>query len=247
MRTNRPGIGLLSDTGYRIELYEGAQSPLLAGAHVEAGVVGQLSPASIHPGIYVQAVPVAPLLLRLQAQRYTFFGLFGAMVDYPSTEANWAPTHLRRRRQDAQFGGAWYGEARAQLRLKVGPVVSLSEARFAWLSADDIPEGHAWYEPGTDMLVAKQELMVIAKSTLGVLCSGELKRAFLVAGLHWERYHATRSDQLRHLAGLLGLWRPNLGWRGRPAFGLLAGALLVDPYRAGTPWFGGFINFSFGP
>ncbi len=63
-RSNRPGFGLLSFTGYRQRLFDDDAGLLLRAAYLEAGAITQLSPASFHPGVYVEAVPVAPILLR---------------------------------------------------------------------------------------------------------------------------------------------------------------------------------------
>lgn len=246
-RTNRPGFGVFSDTGARVELYPGADNLLLKGCFIEGGLVTQLSPASVHPGGYVQAVPIAPLLLRASVQRLVFFGLFGAMVEYPDVKADWSPETLKDNQSEASFGGGWYAEGRATLRIKLGRFVAMHEQRLGWFRADlsEVGQGKAWYEPIFDLLVAQEDTMHTMKTTVGAVVSGELNAAFWLVAGHWERYQTDKSDQRRDIVGVVVMTRPVADWPGGATFGVLAGFMPDDTYRTGEPYIGGFWNMTF--
>ncbi|MCA9547829.1 MAG: hypothetical protein KC613_25670 [Myxococcales bacterium] len=247
-RINRPGLGFFNDLGWRRGLYPKNDSLILQGCFVEGGLVAQVSPASLHPGVYVQAVPVAPILLRASIQRLEFFGNFGMLMTFDSPQADWSPPELHERQQkDGQLSGGWYGELRAQLRLKVKRVVTLHEQRVGWFRADldVVGADQGWYEPINDLLMAQTDWLHTMKTTVGALAFGDLNHEFLVVALHWERYKVREAGTLRHIAGLVGLGRPRMDWWGAPSFGLLLGLMPVDDHRAGYPYVGGFANFSF--
>ncbi len=238
-RSNRPGFGLLSFTGYRQRLYAGTEHLLLRGAYLEAGLVTQLSPASFHPGAYVEAVPIAPLLLRLTAQRLMYFGTFGPVSTTPSPDSAWSGAVLDDFQRDGgRPGSGTLAEAMVVVRLKVGPVVGLLENRLGYYDAA-VPTGVGWYEPVTDLLLAEKDLLHTTKGTLGYLVHGALNGdRFLVVGGHWERYAARESESVRHIAGAVALWRA-LDCSGAPVtFAALAGVMAFDRYRTGDPYIG---------
>lgn len=246
-RTNRAGFGIFSDTGTRVNLYPDSENMLLKGCFIEGGLVTQVSPASFHPGVYVQAVPVAPLLLRASVQRLVFFGLFGAMVDYPDVNADWSPQTLTDNQDQASFGGGWYAEGRATFRIKAGPFVAMHEQRIGWFRADlsQVGKSQAWYEPIFDLLIAQEDTMHTMKTTAGALVHGNLNSAFWLVAAHWERYQTAKSDQRRDIVGIVTMTRPVADWAGAATFGLLAGFMPDDTYRSGQPYIGGFWNMTF--
>ncbi len=246
-RVNRPGAGLFNHLGYRHGLYHGADNLILKGCFVEGGVVAQVSPASVHPGVYVLGVPVAPILLRASVQRLVFFGNFGMLATFDSPQADWGPDVLRAKaHEDGQLSGGWYAELRGQLRLKLGRAVLLHEQRLSWFRADTdiVARDQGWYEPINDLLMAQTDWLHTMKTTAGVLVHGALDDAFLVLALHWERYAVRESGSRRDITGLVGLYRPRMDWPGHPSFGLLLGAMPVDDHRAGSPYIGGFVNWA---
>lgn len=246
-RTNRIGIGAFNDTGVRAQLYPKSESMFLKGCYIEGGVVTQLSPAAIHPGLYVQAVPIAPLLLRASMQRLVFFGLFGAVVEYPDVDADWSSDVLSESQSRAQFGGGWFAEGMATLRLKVGPIVAMHEQRLGWLfvDRDNVGADKAWYEPVTDLLMAQEDYLHTMKTTVGALITGHIDHSFWLAGAHWERYSVARSAQLRDILGAVVMTRPVESWVGGSVFGLLGGVLLTDQHRQYEPYIGGFWTITF--
>lgn len=240
-RTNRLGLGLLTYSGYRVPLYD-SKSILLSGGYVEAGVVTQLSPASFHPGVYAQIVPITPLVFRFAARKLGFFGLFGTVVEYPDADSDWSAEALDGNESKARpgLGTAW--EATGQLRLKFGPVLLLHEQSFVGVQMDRISEGAYWYESVNDLLVARHDRLHIMKATGAVLAYGAMDGEFLVVGGQWESYDAAESGSRRQLAGAVGLWRPQADLWGKPTGALLLGVMLEDKYRQWEPYIGGQLS-----
>ncbi|MEZ4464514.1 MAG: hypothetical protein R3F43_08395 [bacterium] len=244
-RTNSLGIGLLTYSGYRVKLFD-SENILLKGAFAEAGVVTQLSPASFHPGVYVQVAPVTPLVFRFAARKLGYFGLFGTVVEYPSATSDWSPSALddNARYAEPAVGAAW--EASGMLRLKFGRVLVLHEQQLHGLRMDAVAADHFWYESINDLLVASHDQVHVMKATGAVLVDGRLDDTVLVLGGHWESYAARESGSTRQITGLVGLWRPRMDWWGEPSFAALAGVMLEDKYRQWTPYIGGQAIVTFG-
>lgn len=243
-RSNQLGIGLLTYSGYRVKLFD-SDNILLKGAFAEAGVVTQLSPASFHPGVYVQVSPVTPLVFRFATRKLGYFGLFGTVVEYPSATSDWSPNALKENQPQArsEVGSAW--EASGKLQLKFGPVILLHEQQLHGLRMDAIEADHYWYESINDLLVARHDRVHIMKTTAALLLDGRTDDTFLVLGAHWETYTAAESGSTRQIAGLASLWRPRMDWWGEPAFAALAGVMLEDKYRQWTPYLGGQVVVTF--
>lgn len=246
-RSNRPGFGLLSFTGYRQRLFDDDAGLLLRGAYLEAGAVTQLSPASFHPGLYVETVPVAPILLRASVTRLMYFGTFGPISTTPTPHSEWDEDFLHDIQEDGgRPGGGFLAEGLARLRLKLGPVVALWENRLSYVTAD-VPEGAGWYEPITDLLMAQEERLHTMKTTAGYIVWGSIPgERSLVVGGHWERYTTLESAVRRDIVGLVALWKAT-DWGGAPVtFIALAGAMADDVYRTGEPYIGAVMRVDVG-
>ena len=76
LRAQPLGLAWLPRVGYRVPFTD-SKELLHAGSHVEAGIVSSVSPATLHLGGYFQVVPIAPLVLKIEAQQLRFLGLFG--------------------------------------------------------------------------------------------------------------------------------------------------------------------------
>lgn len=243
-RSNRVGVGIFSDTGYRVPLYD-SEHALLKDAYVESGIVTQISPASFQPGAYFQIVPATPLVLRLSVQHLRFFGLYTSLHEFEGLDPVWDEAELDRREHEGRHDSGLSADAQYQIRLKFGPVVTLFTQQLTYVRAD-ISEGNSWYESTTDLLVAREDAIHALKGTLGYLIFGELQRDFLMVAGHWERYATFETEVRRQIVGGLGLYRPSAEWWGKPVAALVAGTFLEDEYKTGELYIGGFIAVEFG-
>ncbi|MGK0360267.1 MAG: hypothetical protein ACI9U2_002580 [Bradymonadia bacterium] len=244
-RNNQIGLGMNTRLSYRMPLYPGSKNILLKGSYVDVGGIARISPASLHHGLYVEAVPIAPLQFRFGIGRLAYFGLFGTVIEYPSPDADWSPQALKDNQPMARPGGGLVWRAMGKLRLKFGPVVVLHEQLVVGLRMDALDTGSYWYEPINDMLVGQRDHIWVMKNTLGYLVYGDTSREFLVIGAHHERYQTFKTDLRRQIVGAVSLYRPRYDWWGHPAFALLAGAMVEDVYRQGSLYIGGQIITTF--
>lgn len=238
-RNNTLGIGNLTRAGYRIPLYGGSQNMLLKGSHVEVGAQAQLSPASLHHGVYVQYQPAAPLQFRFSALRLAYFGLFGTVIEYDGPDADWSVDRMQSRQPEASPGTGTVFSAQGKLQLKFGPVVAMHEQILMNVRMHSLDTGTYWYESINDLLIGQNDMIWTMKTTLGAVAYGDISRDFLIAGLHWERYQTRETDITRQILGGVALYRPNPGWWGKPSFALLAGAMIEDVHRDGSLYIGG--------
>jgi hypothetical protein len=244
-RNNQLGLGMNLEARWRTPLYGDTQNVLLKGCYLDVGGIARVSPASLHHGLFVEYVPVAPLQFRFGIGRLAYFGLFGTVIEYESPQSDWSPQALLDNQPKAAPGGGMAWRASGKLRLKFGPVVALHEQLLMGFSIDAIPQDSYWYEPINDMLVGQRDQIWAMKSTLGYLLYGQLQREFLVVAAHHESYKAFETKIERQIAGVASLYRPNYDWWGHPQFVLLAGAMIQDVHRDGSLYIGAQIVTTF--
>jgi hypothetical protein len=244
IRNDRLGLGVFSDTAWRFRLFE-SDHVLLRDTTLDLGVVTQLSPATLHPGVFVEVVPVAVLKLRASVQRLQYFGWFGSLSAYP--DGNWSPAQLTessREHSGARAGGYLF-DARAMLRGKVWRIVFSLEGQR---SRFDFEAKGPVHEPVSDLLVGADDALTQVRATLGFVALGEVQRpgSLMVAGLH-QYFRTDETDVVRHLPGLALVAKPPSTWwsTGDPTLAVLGGVFAVDPYREGDPYIGSLLTLTF--
>ena len=244
IRTNRPGLGVFSDTGWRTRLFD-SDRVLLRDTYVDVGLVTQLSPATLHPGVYIEAVPLAILKLRASVQRLQYFGYFGSLHPYP--DGDWSPPRLReasKHHNGRRAGGTVY-DTRATLRAKAWRLVTSVEGQASHFDFEvDAPV----HEPVSDLLVGPHDEVYQVRATLGFMVLGEVQKpgSLMLAGMHqYLRTHDTAIE--RHIPGLAALMKPPVDWwsTGDPSLAVVLGFFAADPYREGNPFIGSLLTMTF--
>ena len=243
-RNDRPGIGVFSDTGWRTRLFD-SPSRLLQDTYLDVGITTQLSPATLHPGVYIETVPIAILKLRASVQRLQYFGYFGSLHTYP--DGDWAPERLAEagREHSGDRAGGYLYDARANLRAKAWRIVVSVEGQ---LSHFDLEADAPVHEPVSDMLVGPHDELWQSRSMVGFTAIGEVQKpgSLMVGYLH-QHLHAFDTDVTRHLPGLVALMKPPAAWwsAGDPTIALLLGMYADDPYREGNLYVGTLWTLTF--
>jgi len=244
VRNDRLGLGIFSDTAWRWRLFE-SEHLLLRDTTLDVGVVSQLSPATLHPGVFVEVVPLAVLKLRASVQRLQYFGWFGGLSSYP--DGDWSQARLNessREHGGTRTGGYLY-DARATLRGKIGRIVLSLEGQR---SVFDFEAPGPVHEPVSDLLVGAGDALTQVRATLGFVVYGEVQRpgSLMVAGLH-QYFRTDETEVVRHLPGLAVVAKPPTDWwsTGDPTLAVLGGVFAVDPYREGSPYVGGLLTLTF--
>jgi hypothetical protein len=244
VRNDRLGLGVFSDTAWRWRLFD-SEHVLLRDTTLDVGVVSQLSPATLHPGVFVEVVPVAVLKLRASVQRLQYFGWFGGLSSYP--DGDWSPPRLTEssREHSGDRAGGYLYDARATLRGKVWRIVFSLEGQR---SVFDFEAPGPVHEPVSDLLVSPDEALTQVRATLGFVVHGEVQRpgSLMVAGLH-QYFRTDDTDVVRHLPGLAVVAKPPTDWwsTGDPTLAVLGGVFAVDPYREGSPYIGSLLTMTF--
>jgi len=241
------GLDTRFEAAWRAPLWRDRSGLLFDGTYIEVGPIARLSPASLHPGIAVKTVPIAPIELEASVWQLRYFGNFGSLFEYEGVDADWSPEQRSRASGDGlgRHETGWAMSFKSALRLKFGPVVWLSDFIHHWMSAPDVMPGNGWYESSSDMLLAREDHVQTINSNLGYLLWGSPSAdAFLLLGVRWEGWRALRSEHERQMLSLLTMWRPGWLHERHMTFGLLSGVYLDDPYRTGLPYVAGFVQFN---
>jgi len=244
VRYNELGLGVFSDTGFRRSLWTG-DSVLLQGTYLEGGVVTQLSPANLHPGLYVEVVPLAVLKTRFSVQKLQYFGVLGSMQTVSPDD--WSPERIEANNDAGRYartgGSTW--TLQQTLRAKVGPVVASVVGTLQRFHFDaDAPV----YDAVNEVPFAADDDLRSLKGTLGYTVFGEAQTpdSLIVAALY-EHLSTDALDVRRQtLAGAL-LWKPPAAlWStGNPTIAGITGVFLDDRYRAGEPYFAAAVAVEF--
>ncbi len=246
LRYNRLGLSWFSDTGYRVPLSK-KKTLLLKNTYVEVGGHAKVSPASFHPGVYAEVVPIAPIRLRATVMKLTYFGTYTALFDFEEgQDADWSDDELDRIEDEslARYGTGLEVQGIAQLRLKFGKILALYESRLSYLKVDDVKAGNTWYETTYDILMEPEDGIHVMYATLGFILWGNTDRDMLILGTRYQRDSTFETDIQRQILSGALLWRPSKSswfWGAKPTFGFLGGGYLEDQYREGEPIFHAFM------
>jgi len=244
VRYNELGLGVFSDTGFRRSLFSG-DSVLLQGTYLEGGVVTQLSPANLHPGLYVELVPLAVWKTRFSVQKVQYFGVLGSMQSV--TPDDWSPERIEANNDAGRYarvgGSTW--TLQQTLRAKAGPLVA--SVVGAWQRFHFDVDGPI-YEAVNEVPFAPDDDLLTLKATLGYAVFGQPQTpdSLIVAAL----FDTLRTDALdvrrQTVAGAL-LWKPpaELWSTGNPTLAGISGVFLDDRYRTGEPYFAAALAVEF--
>ncbi len=245
-RYNRLGLSWFSDTGYRVPLSK-KRTVLLKNTYVEVGGSMKASPASLHPGLYAEVVPIAPIRLRATVMQLRYFGTYTALFEFEEgRDADWSDDALDRIEDDglARHSTGLEVQGIAQLRLKFGKILALYESRVSYLRMNDVKPGNTWYETTYDMIMEKEDGIHVMYATLAFILWGNTDRDMLIVGSRYQRDSTFETDLQRQVLSGVLLYRPSKSaWflGAKPTFGFLGGGYLEDPYREGEPIFHAFM------
>ena len=237
------GLSSLNELRWRVPLYD-SEHILLKGGQLQVGAIVPVSPASLHPGGYIELTPISPLAFRVTAQQLRYFGLFGNLSSFESLDVDWSEDNRPGDIPDGRHETGYQLTAEATLQLAFGPVVAVAKGGRAWLGAD-VEEGRTWYESTSNLLYSKDDHLDYGSAIAGAFVSGDRESdKFLLVTARWEGYRSGDGCATRHLAGSLVVWKP--GWmpERKLIIGVIGAVYLDDPYEEGSPYFAGFTRFS---
>ena len=214
-----------------------SRRPLLADAHVSAGLADRLSPAYDRLGAFLEVAPLSVLDVRLGLEPVFYFGTFSSMLGFPGYDAPFddaARDVLRAHGGPVPgFAGRAYVAPTAQVR--VGRLIARAHADFEWWRAKR-PGAAFFYEPTRDTLLdARGDSMVSAETVVGYVLRDRPGHKVLVGPVHtltrvWAAPRNEKQDL--GLLAMVGLGVKRLG-AAEPTLFAKVFYVLEDRYRRG--------------
>lgn len=223
-----------AELGYRAPLWD-ADGRVLGDAYVEPGAAFQITPSTARGGLYLEALPLAVLELRIGAQATRYLGAWGYLhlpAD-PDAPEDWSLGELGGGAGDGAAGSAVMVEASVTPQVLVGRWAALAETKVRWARAS---VDQRYYEPSYDMLLEPSDGYWVTRPTVGRVFPFEDARGWILAGARWEHARSVRSGVVRDLAAAVGMW--NIPWdvlgEEEMLLGVVAGYWARHPNRDGT-------------
>jgi hypothetical protein len=247
------GLNVLSDTGYRISLFD-SDSQLLRKTYLEGGLVTGVSPAFVWAGGYVEALPIAVLQLRAQAKYMRYLGFQGFLY-VPDPAASSSPAggdswDLGTIRDVMSEGGGTVAnglmfEGRATPRIKVGNVAFFAETRLTHIRME---VNDRYYEPYFDLMLNPTDTFFMTRPTLAYVWGEDPSRTYVLTGIRWEYTKVFGVDYSRSMPVAVVSWKLPDEWIGVGSTSIagVGGFFFDHPNRQGTPYFAIQYSMEFG-
>ena len=127
-----------------------SQNPLLAGAHLSAGVVHVMTPALTRIGAWAEYAPLSILTVRAGVEPGAYFGTFRSLMSFDAYTGPFDKAS-RDRRSGYKAGVGVRAYVTPAVQLRIGPVVGRLAGDFErWHST---AAGPLFYEPTRDTLL----------------------------------------------------------------------------------------------
>ncbi len=208
--------------------------PLLADAHLSAGLSHALTPAYTRFAVWAEVAPVSVLVLRAGVEPGIYFGAFGSLMSFDGYESDFSDDVRRERAAEARAGTGGRAYLSSTARAALGSVALTGTATLEWWQSS--ATGPFFYEPSRETLLRAQGDRLLTISTALVRRLQREKGGQIVYGVSYEQTEVldapgNRSQRLgivvsrRFDRKLLGL--PS------PSFGARVAYCLEDPLRKG--------------
>ena len=141
---NPATLALLAETRYR-HIYRRDSSPLWNGLYTQGGFQLSVTPAFGRIGAHIEWLPIAILQLRLQYDRYHFFGQYGSLLSYGSGDVAFGDDEIEARKGEEKTGTGDRILFQPTLQMKFGPYIIRNRIDYAAYSfSGEGPFYHEW-------------------------------------------------------------------------------------------------------
>ena len=128
-----------------------SRNPLLADAHVSAGLSHVITPSYTRLGAWVEVAPLSIFEIRAGAEPGVYFGTFGSLMSFGSYADPFDDNARDARKAEARWGTGTRLYLSPTLKMKLGPLVAASSADLEWWRSN--ADGPLYYEPARDTLL----------------------------------------------------------------------------------------------
>lgn len=226
-------LGLQHTLGVRLSrpLSESAQ-PLLADAHVSAGLSHALTPSYTRLTLWAELAPLSILELRAGVEPGVYFGSFGSLQSFDGAGSDWSDDARHGRAGRAGVGARAF--AASTLKLRLGELAVASTTTAEWWRSN--APGPYFYEPSRDTLLRAAGDRLLTVSSVLVRQQARASGGRLTYGLSHELLLvADQPGSRSQKAGVVVARRLAQGRSGRPGptIGARVAYYLEDPHRKG--------------
>jgi hypothetical protein len=174
---NEPGLRNTLELFWTRSLYN-SDSPLLADAHVSAGLVSVTFPSAARLGGWVEYSPLSILDIRAGFEPAVYFGTFNSLLSFGAYTDPY-DRKTRTARDDQTSGTGTRSYVAPALKMKVGKLVARAGAEFErWSSS---ATGPLFYESSRDTLLKTNGDYLMTMSTV-VMCQHDDPSGGLLSG-----------------------------------------------------------------
>lgn len=199
-RANPIGLEQQATLTWRKRL-SSSEELLWSSQHLALGAMAGVNPANVTAHAFAVLEPIAVFNLKVGADYRRYLGMFGNIISSTDPELSLLSADLKAAERGQYGGGAYSVYAEPVLQAKVGPVAIRNALNVSYRSASLTPGHVAYYEPGLDLRLPREGVLV--QNTALVLYLG----GKFVAGLRYDLQTplALPGNDV-HRAGVLMAW-----------------------------------------
>jgi len=225
--------------------YSDSDSMLFRNNHIAVGVADDFSPASDAIGGYLEIEPIAAFNLRVQYDYLTYFGLFNAIVLFPSKNSNYSPSVMNHIPKDKIItADGTHFRIMPTFQAEFKRVIMVDMMSFEWFN---VKKDGFFYEPNNDTLMKTTEYFFSNMTILGyqVRGSGDNDRMILGTRYSFFKVRSTSTERQQLDAAFVWMMGDKRWFMEKPRIVLVAGGFLNDRYREREFFAGTMIDFDY--
>ncbi len=199
---NNPGLQNTLEVAWSRPLSR-SSDPLLAGAHLAAGLVSVTTPALARLGGWLEYSPLSILDIRAGVEPSAYFGAFNSLLSFNAYSDPY-DRQTRDARKDLKSGTGSRAYLAPALKVKAGRFVARSGAAFErWSSS---ASGPLFYEPTRDALLKVNGDYLMTLSTVAMYQREYPSGGLLSGGMIHDMTHVFNApDNRSQRLGLIGV------------------------------------------
>lgn len=225
--------------------YSDSDSIVFRNNHIGAGISDDISPASNEIGAYLEFEPIAVFNLRVQYNYVNYFGMFSAIVLFPTRDANYSSGIMNHIDNDNIIAATGtHLKIMPTLQAEFKRVIMTNMSSFEWF---DINENGYFYEPTNDMLMKTKEYFFSNMTILGYQIRGSGDNDRMIIGTRYSYLRAESSSKQRQQLDGAFIWMmgDKRWFMEKPRLVFVAGGFLEDRYRERDFFVGTMFNFEY--
>ena len=227
---NPATLAIVGEAQYR-NVYRLDNSPLWDGLYTQGGFQFSVTPAFGRAGAHLEWLPIAILQLRLQYDRYAFFGQHGSLLSYASGDEPFGDDVIKARKGEEKTDTANRILLQPTLRLKFGPYILRNKSEIALFEFDG--KGPYYHEWEYDTLLKTSDRLFFNQLMLLYEVIKNEKGKTLLLGPFHEYLRTSHAGLERTRVGLSAYFVPKNKFLSfnRPRLWVQAGRYLKDRNR----------------